>query len=114
MSAPMMISEQSELISAMSSLNMHDERKPYRGLFLTDEIDDIKKAYQELSSAFDLLKNKKEVSSDEYCEKCQNAINFLNQTENGVKHSEIHFDVAHSIQHIKAAILINSNRTKDI
>jgi len=108
-----MIDEQSELISAMSSLNTHDERKPYDGPFLTEEIADIKLASLFLGYAFDLLINKEKLFNQKYINYCRSAIVFLNRTDwDGNKHSITHSMVAHSIIHIEAAIQLNKERNE--
>ena len=112
--APNDIDENSELISAMSALNTHDERKPYTGTFLTDDIPSVKLAYKLLIDAFDILMNNEKFYSERYINYCNSAIIFLNrrEDENELKYCNIHPMIAHSIEHIECAIKINKRRKK--
>ena len=101
---PNFTDENSELISARSALNTHDERKEYTGTFLTDEIPEVKNAYDYLIKAFDILMNREYFYSKIYINYCNTAIECLKEQR------KIHSLVEHSIEHINAAIEVNSKR----
>lgn len=85
-----------ELIQAMSALNTHDERKPYIGKFITDEIAKVKQAYMFLYNSYDLSKKQR-------IEYCYLAINKLREDELNT----IHPMVQHAIEHILSAIEVD-------
>ena len=93
-----------EMIGAMSSLNTHDERKPYTGPFLTDEIQEVAEAYKKLYDAYT------EYPDPVYAIiMCNEAIDMLSTEE-----LSVHQMIAHSIEHIKSAITVLETPIEDI
>ena len=101
---PIYEDEQSELISAMSALNTHDERNPYTGPFLTDEIEEVKQAQDYLRGAFHLHDN--DVYDGEYIIRLDNAKSLLNSEIQGEKLWETHSMIKHALEHIDAAMKV--------
>lgn len=101
---PMYEYEQSELISAMSALNTHDERKEFTGPYLTDEIEEVKQAHKYLRDAFGL--HEEDVFNGEYIINCDNAIEVLKTEVDGEALNITHPMIEHAIEHIKAAMKI--------
>lgn len=101
---PMYEDEQLELISAMSAMNMHDERKEYTGEFLTDEIPEVAAAHNMLMDAFRMHENG--VFNGEYIVKCDDAIQLLKTVVDGEALNVTHSILNHSIEHIEAAMQV--------